>query len=96
MQVSVDAVYEVSLGHLCGFGGHVFVLDFSYVSSITLLGHPVEIYLYGIQFIMLLFCYIPLTLSLMYVFIPLYFNLQITSLYEVSYAKEIFCNSAAM
>jgi len=54
----------------------------SYVSSITLLGHPVEIYFYGTQLMMVLVTYIPLTWSLMYLYVPFYFNLQITSVYE--------------
>jgi hypothetical protein len=55
----------------------------SYVSSITLLGHPVEIYLFGTQLMVVLICYIPLTWSLMYLYVPFYFNLQLTSVYEV-------------
>ncbi|CAL8103918.1 unnamed protein product [Orchesella dallaii] len=60
----------------------------SYVSSITLLGTPVEIYYYGSQLSMVLLAYIPLTLSLAFIYVPIYFQLQYTSIFE--YLEERF------
>jgi len=54
----------------------------SFVSAITLLGNPVEIYFYGAQYTFIAFSFIPMTLVLMYVLVPVYFRLQLTSAYE--------------
>lgn len=56
----------------------------SMISSIALLGYPVEVYLYGTQYMFVVFSYIPLTLSLSYLYVPVYFNLKVSSAYEVS------------
>ena len=40
---------------------------------------------------MVLLCYIPLTVSLIYIFIPIYYNLQITSVYEVRLIASVIC-----
>ena len=53
------------------------------MSAITLLGYPVEIFLYGTQYMVVVLCYVPLTLSLCYLYIPVYFNLELSSAYEV-------------
>ena len=61
----------------------VFFVNKSAVSAITLLGNPVEVYLYGTQYMLVVLCFIPFTLSLSYLYLPLYFNLGVHSAYEV-------------
>lgn len=55
----------------------------SFVSAITLLGNPVEVYFYGQQYTWMFFAYIPMTAVLAYLYVPVYFDLQLTSAYEV-------------
>lgn len=62
--------------------GHFFVGSF--VSAITVLGNPVEIYFYGSTYGLILVSFIPMTWSLAYCYVPVYHNLQLTSAYEVS------------
>ena len=55
----------------------------SFMSAITILGFPAEVYIYGTQFWMwtLSFCLmIPLAA---YVFIPVFYRLKLTSSFEV-------------
>ncbi|CAL8103945.1 unnamed protein product [Orchesella dallaii] len=54
----------------------------SFVSAITVLGNPVEIYFYGSTYGLILVSFIPMTLSLAYCYVPVYHNLQLTSAYE--------------
>ena len=58
---------------------------YSFVSAITLLGNPSEVYFYGTQYGLIVFSFIPLTLAVMYLYAPVYFNLQLSSAYEVRY-----------
>lgn len=56
----------------------------TFISGITLLGTPTEVYLYGTQY-----CYIIISLAIIaivmhFAVIPVFHNLQITSTYEVS------------
>ncbi|KAF5287196.1 hypothetical protein FQA39_LY16015 [Lamprigera yunnana] len=63
----------------------------SHLSGITVLGIPAEIYLYGTQYMV---CPITITLlmiSLLYVFLPVYYNLQLSSSFE--YLNVRFGNS---
>jgi hypothetical protein len=60
------------------------VNDNSAVSAITLLANPVEIYLYGLQYLLVILSFIPFNLSLAYLYIPVYFNLKLSSAYEVN------------
>jgi sodium-coupled monocarboxylate transporter 8/12 len=54
----------------------------SFVSAITLLGNPVEVYFYGTQYTLIAFAFIPMTAALAYLYVPVYFELQLTSAYE--------------
>ncbi|KAG4068534.1 hypothetical protein HA402_004875 [Bradysia odoriphaga] len=54
----------------------------SFVSAITLLGNPVEVYFYGQQYTVIFFSFIPMTLVLAYLYVPVYFDLQLTSAYQ--------------
>lgn len=56
----------------------------SFVSSVAVLGTPDEIYTYGMMYFLLVlspFVTIPLVA---YVYLPVYYNLKLTSTYEVS------------
>ncbi|ODM96987.1 Sodium-coupled monocarboxylate transporter 1 [Orchesella cincta] len=59
-----------------------FSLICSFVSAVTLLGHPVEIYYYGQQHTVMALAFIPMTFTLMYWFVPVFFELKLTSAYE--------------
>lgn len=57
----------------------------SFLSAITLLGTPVEVYQFGSQYFMIFigYCFvIPITA---YLYMPIFYNLGITSAYEVSH-----------
>ncbi|XP_063914126.1 sodium-coupled monocarboxylate transporter 1-like [Zophobas morio] len=54
----------------------------SYVSGISLLGFPAEMYTYGTQLWMVLSTQPLVALTLMYIFLPVYYKLQLTSTYE--------------
>lgn len=55
----------------------------SFVSAVTLLGNPVEVYYYGQVYTLIGFAFIPMTLALMFWYVPVFFELQLTSAYEV-------------
>ncbi|XP_035714145.1 sodium-coupled monocarboxylate transporter 1 isoform X2 [Folsomia candida] len=57
-------------------------LRMSFVSAITMLGEPPEVYFYGLIYIYFSFAFIPMTLSLSYLYLPVFFRLQLTSAYE--------------
>lgn len=56
----------------------------SFISAISILGYPAEIYQYGTMF-----CWYALTYCVVYpaaafLYVPVFYNLQVTSAYEVS------------
>jgi len=94
----------LSLSLVCRFVPQLILtinLCFSMVSAITLLGYPVEIFLYGTQYMVVVFAFIPLILSLCYLYIPVYFQFGVCSAYEVNLLKKqnlifvIFCGSTS-
>ncbi|CAL8109656.1 unnamed protein product [Orchesella dallaii] len=54
----------------------------SFVSGITVLGNPVETYLYGTQYATIILSFIPLTAALQFIYVPVYFKLQLTSAFQ--------------
>ena len=62
-------------------------LMISYLSAITLLGVAAENYFYGITFLLYIFPAIISILLTAFIFVPLFYPLQITSIQEVSSAK---------
>ena len=56
----------------------------SFMSAITVLGVPAEIYLYGTQFMLISLAYAALMPVMAFVFTPVFYNLRLTSMYEVS------------
>lgn len=59
------------------------MLCFSYISGISLLGIPAEMYVYGTQYWMIVCsdCLVSLTMALVY--LPVFYKLKITSSYQV-------------
>ena len=55
----------------------------SYLSAITLLGVPSEVFTYGAQYTVLLFSYFFLTATAAIIFVPIFHNLHLTSAHEV-------------
>ncbi|XP_021948921.1 sodium-coupled monocarboxylate transporter 1 [Folsomia candida] len=64
-------VFPVSLSLICSF-----------ISAITLLGNPVEVYFYGLIYLYFSISFIPMTLIISYCYLPVFFKLQLTSAYE--------------
>lgn len=60
------------------------LLYFSYISGITLLGTPTEIYVYGIQYMFVIFGVILMGIAMTYIYLPVFHDLQLTSTYHVS------------
>ncbi|XP_050537051.1 sodium-coupled monocarboxylate transporter 2-like isoform X2 [Daktulosphaira vitifoliae] len=54
----------------------------SHISGITLLGVPSEIYVYGTQYLIVAIINIFIILIVIYVFLPVFYDLQLTSVYE--------------
>lgn len=66
----------------------------SFMSAITLLGVSAENYTYGTQFVVINVSYLIGTPFVCYGFLPVFFKLQATSAYEVSYVKfNNYCNN---
>lgn len=57
----------------------------SFVSAVTLLGNPVEVYYYGQQWTFL--CFIPMGITIWYLYLPVFHELKLTSAYQASFKK---------
>ena len=60
----------------------------SFMSAITLLGTPAEVYVFGTQYWMIWIGYIIMIPSAAHIFLPVFYRLKITSVFEVSFHKE--------
>ena len=60
----------------------------SYLSAVTLLGVPSEIYTYGVQYCVLLFSYFILCTTAAVIYAPVFCRLEITSAHEVAFTFE--------
>ena len=60
-----------------------FSLMASFMSAITLLGVSSENYMYGTQFMIINISYIIGTPIVAYVYLPVFYHLRVTSVYEV-------------
>lgn len=58
---------------------------FSFISGISLLGTPTEIYIYGTQYLYIIGAIITMGFVMMYVYLPVFHDLKLVSTYEVSY-----------
>lgn len=59
---------------------HIF---FSFISGISLLGTPTEIYVYGIQYMYVIGGVITMGFVMTDIYLPVFHGLQLTSTYEV-------------
>lgn len=62
----------------------------SFVSSIAILGNPAEVYTYGFQYWIQSFTNCISVPIMALVFLPVYYNLRLTSSYEVSQWDNLF------
>lgn len=67
-----------------------FSLMASFMSAITILGVSKENYSFGTQFIVINISYIISTPIVCYLYLPVFFRLQNTSVYEVSNKQNIY------
>ena len=61
----------------------MYIFFYSISLAITLLGNPAEIYIYGTQYWMIWIGYAMLIPMAAHIFIPVFFRLQLTSVFEV-------------
>ncbi|XP_029732697.1 sodium-coupled monocarboxylate transporter 1-like [Aedes albopictus] len=54
----------------------------SFISGISLLGTPTEIYVYGVQYMYIVGGVISMGFIMMYIYLPVFHNLQLTSTYQ--------------
>lgn len=59
----------------------IFLSNFSHISAVTFLGVPAEMYKFGIQYWALAISGLIVTLTLAYVYLPVFYELQQTSVY---------------
>lgn len=69
--------------HSMGVWPVAFSLMASFASAITLLGLSSEIYTYGTQFMAINIAYVIGTPISAFVFLPVFYRLKLTSIYEV-------------
>ncbi|XP_065216493.1 sodium-coupled monocarboxylate transporter 1-like [Planococcus citri] len=63
----------------------------SYISGISILGLPSEMYVYGTQYSMIVLSEVLVSVTMAYVYLPVFYTLQITSSYE--YLNKRFSSS---
>lgn len=56
---------------------------FRFISGITLIGHPTEMYLYGSEFFLALTCMVPMAVIFYFFYLPVFCDLRLSSTYEV-------------
>lgn len=56
---------------------------FSQISGITLLGNPSEVYSHGTQYLMSAGTYVVGSFIIIYIYLPVFYELQATSIFEV-------------
>lgn len=59
------------------------LLDCRFISGITLIGHPTEMYLYGSEFFLALTCMVPMAFIFYFFYLPVFCDLGLSSTYEV-------------
>lgn len=55
----------------------------SFISGISLLGTPTEIYVYGVQYMFIVFGVLCMGLAMTFIYLPVFHDLQLTSTYQV-------------
>lgn len=59
------------------------LIRFSFISGISLLGTPTEVYIYGIQYLYIMGGIITMGFVMMYIYLPVFHDLKLTSTYQV-------------
>ncbi|PRD26292.1 UNVERIFIED_CONTAM: Sodium-coupled monocarboxylate transporter 2 [Trichonephila clavipes] len=62
----------------------------SFMSAITLLGTPAEVYRFGTQYIIINIAFCLVVPATAYLYLPVFYNLGVTSAYEVSILQFVF------
>ena len=62
----------------------------SFLSAITLLGVPSEVFTYGAQYTVVLFSYFIVTATAAIIFVPIFHRLRLTSVHEVKHDFHVF------
>lgn len=66
---------------------------FSFISGITLLGLPTEVYLHGIQYVYVVLGVLTMGFVMSVFYLPVFYGLQITSSYEVRPSESLSLTS---
>lgn len=74
----VDICINYLKGTSCNFYN-----NFSHVSGITLLGVPAEVYTHGTEYLMTGAVNVIIVMITIYIFLPVFYELQLSSVYEV-------------
>lgn len=64
----------------------------TFISGISLLGTPTEIYVYGVQYMYIVGGVITMGVIMTFVYLPVFHDLKLTSTYEVSAAMIVVCS----
>jgi solute carrier family 5 (sodium-coupled monocarboxylate transporter), member 8/12 len=62
---------------------------FSFISGISLLGIPTEVYIYGIGYFYIMGGIILMGFVMMEVYLPVFHDLKLTSTYQVTHLREV-------
>lgn len=60
----------------------IFSIILSFISGISLLGTPTEIYVYGVQYMFIFGGVLFMGVAMTFVFLPVFHDLKLTSTYE--------------
>lgn len=84
-QIFFKALLKISNPFSFSYEKNLFVSLFSYISGITILGFPAEMYVYGTQLwcVVIADSFVSLTMAVVY--LPVFYDLGITSSYEVTH-----------
>jgi Na+/proline symporter len=66
----------------------ISLLSCSHFSGITLMGVPSEVYYHGTIYWLVNVSSVIVAVVINYVYLPVFYNLQLTSSYEVSYTSQ--------
>ena len=84
--ITVSQSASITCSCICSF----IHLSYSFISGITLLGTPTEIYVYGTQYIYIVGGVIAMGFIMSSAYLPVFHNLQLTSTYEVNLTLYYF------
>nr|CAD7453988.1 unnamed protein product [Timema tahoe] len=65
------------------------LVSLSYISGVTVLGIPAEMYLFGTQYWMSVTVEVFVNITMIFAYLPIFYTLQITSSYEMLYIPVV-------